>query len=188
MVDTSRLDKWLKDHVCGDVKVELRDCFCYFYNEKVIAIPVMEYDDDAVNEALFIESVRRAGLRADYSQVPYLAISMLHEIGHHMTFHFYNEEDVAEYELEEGRIRNIIQIENVDSEAYKTAQFEYFNLPIELDATIWAVEFANDYPNFVWELEDILGNLIEEGLKDWDTLVNLYSIFFMEEEKDENLE
>lgn len=173
---TSKLTDWLRTYGFDDINIQLADDFCYYPAIKTIHIPVIEYEEDEINKTLFVESLKNAGLNDEFTEIPYMAMSFLHELGHYKTLSFYTDEEMNEYWQTEDRIYNVINIADVDSEEYRKAQFEYFNLPVELDATVWAVGFANDYPNLVWDLEDILNDLIDSVCSDENTLYQEFII------------
>lgn len=89
----------------------------------------------------FIET--RFNYKVEYPFV----ISLLHEVGHHKTL-----EDisgtVAEFCIaEKERINEEMQI--ADGHRSKELNYEYFNLPDEIVATAWAVEWAKKHPKKV---------------------------------------
>lgn len=72
-------------------------------------------------------------------------LSLLHEVGHHLTL-----EDFEDYELcEEWANKIMIELEINDTN-YDEKQIEYFNLPSEYAATAWAVSYLREHEKEVY--------------------------------------
>ena len=73
---------------------------------------------------------------------PYpFVISILHEIGHHMTSEdIYDEYDYDEIQEKKTKIENSLKLPNKMTEKVKL-EFDYFRLPDEYAATAWAVDY-----------------------------------------------
>jgi hypothetical protein len=100
--------------------------------------------------------------------VPFV-LSLLHEIGHHKA----NDEiEGAIYDFciaEKERISEEMQTANADQS--RALEWQYFNLPDEIMATQWAVNYAKKHPKKIqnmWERmkANILAFYAENGLAD----------------------
>ena len=76
---------------------------------------------------------------------PYpFVISILHEVGHHMTDSDYDDE--YDFILDEKeRIASIIHDQKASKAIKEQAEFEYFRLPNEYAATKWAVDYFTQH-------------------------------------------
>ena len=83
--------------------------------------------------------------------------SLLHEVGHHMTFPKFEEDDFMEY----GLMRQIVLPFMPPDEANKF----YFGLPIEDAATRWAIQYIADHFEECWEFQCKVANLFEHTKK-----------------------
>ena len=64
--------------------------------------------------------------------------SLMHEIGHHMTYNDFDDEDWEQDYLN----RNMLEAKGT-AISNKDINFEYFNLPTERAATEWAIEYIH---------------------------------------------
>ena len=78
--------------------------------------------------------------------VPIFMLSILHEIGHIMTW---TEEEMDEKDV----IYNLLMTEFVssikDEEKLKKYDNLYFNIPLEKNATLWGINFAMEHPQLI---------------------------------------
>lgn len=75
---------------------------------------------------------------------------LLHELGHHATQDDFDEEEMARIDKKRARV-------------LKTkAQNPYYNLPDEMAATAWAVNYANTHREEVLEFEDRIFYAVKE--------------------------
>ena len=94
--------------------------------------------------------------RFDYDDKYPFAMSLLHEVGHHL-----NNEDITDsiYAFcigEKYKINKAInKLTDSDLERYKELNFQYFNLPDEIMATAWAVNYAKKHPKKMAKIEKI---------------------------------
>jgi len=118
----------------GISKAKLGTEFAYFFTDEHIEFQMTcgEWTDKVFDEFL----LEYFGFVNPYPFV----ISILHEVGHHMTF-----DDLADNEINfsyrvKTRIPKKLQ-KAKDIEDKKEIEFEYFTLPDELAATTWAVDY-----------------------------------------------
>lgn len=83
------------------------------------------------------------------TKAPSFILFLLHEVGHHLN----NDEiDGALYDFcdrEKKRIAAAMEENAGDLDAQKILEWQYFNLPDEIMATSWAVEYARKHPKKV---------------------------------------
>ena len=102
--------------------------------------------------------------RFNYNVTSDLMISLLHEVGHSIA----NEqiyEDIQEFCLaEKFRINTEMMVAETEDEGRKLT-FQYFNLPDEIMATQWAVNYAETHKQEVQEMLDAITPAIEKYQK-----------------------
>ena len=122
----------------GISKAQCTDSYAYYFDKNLVTFKITE---DAIEDRWFMEFIKkRFGYTVKY---PFI-FSLLHEVGHSLA----NEEIVDSlYEFciaEKERIEKEMQTAN--STKSKELEFQYFNLPDEIMATAWAVNYAKNNP------------------------------------------
>lgn len=134
------------------------DEFAYYWDTETITYKLTdgELEDKWFNE--FIEE------RFDYKVKNSFVISLLHEVGHHKA----NEEicdAIAEFcEAEKERIEEAMKNAETEEEC-KKLEWQYFNLPDEIMATQWAVNYAKKHPRIVNKIWRQMQNALVEFYK-----------------------
>ena len=109
-------------------------------------------DDELFNEFI----TEKFGDIIDVQQTTSFAfvLSLLHEVGHHMTDDFLDEEEYQKCEKEVDKIEAILTDESIElsPQKYKEYQYRYFNVRNELMATTWAVEYIQEHPFMVSQM------------------------------------
>ena len=115
--------------------------YAYYFDKDMVTFKLTEntFEDKLFKK--FIE--KRFGYKVKY---PFI-ISLLHEVGHSV-----NNEEIVDslYEFciaEKKRIEE--EMQTADAKRSKELEYEYFNLPDEIMATAWAVDFAKNNPKKV---------------------------------------
>lgn len=94
----------------------------------------------------------RLGLVTD---VDIITLTFLHELGHHNTIDFLDEEENADSEF----TKLMLAVLGEDTEE---DYMSYFTCPIEIEATIDAVEFCNHCPEAAKKLDAAIQEALEE--------------------------
>ncbi len=146
----------------GISSANLSDEYSYYFDDESVTFKLTS----AVEDAWFNEFIAE---RFNYiCEVPFV-LSLLHEVGHHKA----NDEiEGAIYDFcttEKERIEEEMKTANADYS--KVLEWQYFNLPDEIMATQWAVNYAKKHPKKIkkmWERMkvNILAFYIENGLDD----------------------
>ena len=131
----------------GITRAHLSSEYSYLYYNRNINYKITE---TALEDKWFIDFVKE---RFNYTVRYPFVFSLLHEVGHHKA----NDEiEGAIYEFctaEKTRIEKTMK--NVKSEAKaKKLEWQYFNLPDEIMATQWAVNYCKQNPqkiNNMWK-------------------------------------
>ena len=115
--------------------------YSYLYDKEIVTYKLTE---GTVEDKWFTEFIEeRFGYEVRY---PFI-MSLLHEVGHHKA----NEnivDDVYDFCIaEKERISD--EMINADAEYSKVLEWQYFNLPDEIMATAWAVNYAREHPKKV---------------------------------------
>ena len=146
----------------GISSATLSDEYAYYYTDESMTFKLTQsVEDEWFNE--FIKE--RFGYECEYSFV----LSLLHEIGHHKAN---NEIDGAILDFcnaEKDRINSEMIL--ADADKSKVLEWQYFNLPDEIMATQWAVNYAKKHPRKIkkmWERmkADIMEFYLANGLED----------------------
>lgn len=104
--------------------------FCYDPNsEKVQFTITMEEEADKMFFYFISETF-------NYKVKDLFLLSLLHEVGHHVTLDDFEDEEISA----DRKIKNRIAFE-IDNDNYESKLLEYFNLPTEYAATAWAVSY-----------------------------------------------
>ena len=129
----------------GISKAELSDEYSYCFEDESIAFKITE---NGMEDIFFNDFIKE---RFDYVCAFPFVLSLLHEVGHHKA----NDEiEGAIYDFciaEKERI-NIAINESSDIEEIKVFEYQYFNLPDEIMATQWAVNYAKTHPKKIAEM------------------------------------
>ena len=130
----------------GISKATLSDEYSYSFENESVSFKVTE---NGMEDKLFTQFIKE---RFNYESYPFI-LSLLHEVGHHKA----NDEiEGAIYEFciaEKERIALAIN-EATTVEEVERLEYQYFNLPDEIMATQWAVNFAKRHPKKIktmWE-------------------------------------
>ena len=148
----------------GIKKAVCTDCYSYLYDKETVTFKLTENE---VEDLWFTEFIKD---RFNYDvRFPFI-MSLLHEVGHHK-----NNDDIdgSIYDFcmsEKERIEN--EMENADDDYSKKLEWQYFNLPDEIMATKWAVDFAIAHPKKVKKMwknaQKALMDFYEKNLDDFE--------------------
>ena len=130
----------------GIKKAVCTDEYSYIFDKEMITFKLTE---GTVEDLWFTEFIKE---RFDYKVRYPFVMSLLHEVGHHKA----NDDiDGAVYDFcmaEKARIDE--EMKTANAKKSKKLEWQYFNLPDEIMATSWAVEYAKAHPKKVkkmWE-------------------------------------
>jgi hypothetical protein len=125
--------------------VQIGPTYCYRYPQAIVEFKVTE---DEIEDKLYNEFVLER-FNLDVSKFSYL-FALLHEVGHHKTLPFvWGEWDNLNLTYDFcQREKERIETEMVDAteDEIKDLEWQYFNLPDEIMATMWAVNFVKKHP------------------------------------------
>lgn len=120
-------------------KARLDDDFAFYYFDNTITFKLDSSDKE---DGYFLEFVAK---RFNFTTDCPFILFLLHEVGHSMT-----ENDIV------GAVNDFCLVErerimlgvssNITTEERKKLNFEYFNLPDEIMATAWAVDYIKEHP------------------------------------------
>ena len=137
----SVLTKWM--HKNGiDCVIEISDYFAYNRENNIIFIATERNEEvELLSEQFFYE------YGADYVGYGFFVLGLLHEIGHHFTMSCFDEIDLLIYQLNKDLF--------LDGESIHERAFNYWEIPDEFAANIWAINFINHHTAAVDELANI---------------------------------
>lgn len=124
----------------GINKAKCSDEYSYIFSKENITFKLTE---GTIEDLWFVEYVKeRFGYDVRY---PFI-ISLLHEVGHHKTDEWINDE-LYNFCLQEKERIEAEMLVAKDEETCKKLEWQYFNLPDEIIATKWAVDYATNNPD-----------------------------------------
>jgi len=128
-------------NIFGVDKVIIADDCCYWENSNTIWIKIVDDEYDK----MFMEFVSE---RFDTGIGSSLLIGLLHEIGHCQTIDEISDfvQDICDEEKD--RIEKEIK-DTEDWNEVRRLEWQYFNLPDEITATYWAVDFIKNHIQLV---------------------------------------
>jgi hypothetical protein len=132
----------------------LQDEFAFYFDNNIITFKLIEDNSDEY----FSHFVKqRFNFETDYTFI----LSLLHEVGHYKA----NDEiygDIYNFCIsEKERIEKEIEKAQKTSDVIKLS-YEYFNLPDEIMATQWAVNYMKKHPKKVKKLWKNINNAIQK--------------------------
>ena len=139
---------WLKKYgfdcrVCG------ADTDFFWYHNDTISYSFFFPTDAAENWDNLLEE-----LQCQYN-LDIFYTAFLHEVGHSNTYHWFSDEEIDEYnELHR-------QIVEEPSTFADPLDYVYTHLPVEYEASRWAVNYINTYPERVRELVNLVGKAVK---------------------------
>lgn len=126
-------------HPFGISKAEFSGEYAYYYDDESVTYQITENE---INDLCFIEFVKeRFGLEVEFPFILFL----LHEVGHHKTTADLGDSVLDFCWTEKERIDEEIQLTETE-EDFKRIEWQYFNLPDEIMATQWAVNYIKTHP------------------------------------------
>lgn len=121
-----------------DIKVKFQkyDMECDLYEDIVYVGKTY----NPITDKLFMDYVKELDPTCN---VPVFILSILHEVGHIMT---YDEEDVEEKDVIYALLRMEFNENKENEEEYVK---KYFRIPLETNATEWGIRFAKENPELI---------------------------------------
>ena len=151
-VGVKELDKVLNEFVNPfGAHVEFGSDFIYWVEEKTIEYSLIMPEQ---GRDYFMENFRV--LAPDIQCDPFLA-SFMHELGHHMTNDLFDDNDETyNYETRQYLAKALNDKTDSEEKLYE----QYFNLPDEMAATRWAIEYIREHSEKVAEFWNKVQNAI----------------------------
>lgn len=150
----------------GITGMRLTDDYGYYLNDGTIDYRLTE---GHIEDIWFNEFIKE---RFGYNVKNTFMISILHEIGHHMTLaDIYENNFVYDFCIKEKK-KITKKMKKAGKKKAKELEWRYFNLPDEIAATAWAIDYAKKNKKElkkVWEnvqaalLDFYNKNITEEG-------------------------
>lgn len=132
----------------------LQDEFAFYFDNNMITFKLTEDNSDEY----FSHFVKqRFNFETDYNFI----LSLLHEVGHYKA----NDEiygDIYNFCIKEKkRIKEEIEKSEKESDIIKLS-YEYFNLPDEIMATQWAINYMRKHPKKIQKMWKNIDNAIQK--------------------------
>ena len=150
---TKALRSWFKRNnlVCGCELCAVGDTAwgnTFYYDEETHRVGLPRAYNFGVIDKAFLSHLKERGLT---TEVNWLVMTILHEIGHSETVRFFTEKEMKKIGYEKFLLSIKITKENLVETNCK-----YWNLPDEDMANRWAINYANTFPEKVKRLEKVL--------------------------------
>ena len=141
----------------GIQSAKLSDEYAYYYEDESISYKL---DCGAVEDEWFNEFLEeRFGYKCKGSAESFV-LSILHEVGHHKANDEIEGAILDFCNTEKERIDR--EMQDADAEQSRALEWQYFNLPDEIMATQWAVNYAKSHPRKVKKMmERMRASLME---------------------------
>lgn len=157
----NELSLWFNKHGISNLEFVEGEDFCYYQNLHIVQWGVFENPKSDIHFAQFLSEY---GLEP---RVDNFVISLLHEVGHYMTMHYFDKN---------AWDNDTAAKENVEGDGSIGIDYWYWELPIEFAANMWAINWANSHSKELKELTilcfkwlNIIGNDedIMQAIADW---------------------
>lgn len=135
----------------GISKAVCTDEYSYVFTDEKITFKLTE---NTLPDIWFSEFIKE---RFDYTVKHSFIISLLHEVGHHKTDD--SIDDIIYEFCRSEKERITAAMKDADEKESKKLEWQYFNLPDEIMATQWAVNYAKKHPK---KIEKMWNNLVIE--------------------------
>lgn len=122
----------------GIVKATLSDDYSYLFEDNIVTFKITEDIEDEYFTS-FIED------RFNFKDENPFLTSIFHEIGHAKTWDVLTDEILDFCFAEKDRINDQMLIASTKEEVEKL-EWQYFNLPDEIMATAWAIDYMRTHP------------------------------------------
>lgn len=120
--------------------------FCFDAETNRVKLPRV-YESDFIEDN-FVDYLKKNGLKTN---VHWLAMTILHEVGHAHTINLFNER-----ELKATQKAKIAISENENYKTQLEENLDYWALPVEDLANKWAITYANTFPGKTERLGKLL--------------------------------
>lgn len=125
--------------------------YAYYWQEEKVSYKITY----TIEDEWFCEFINE---RFGLEDICPMVVALLHEVGHHMT-----DDDLGDTVqdfciAEKERIDR--EMETADEDYSKVLEWQYFNLPDEIIATAWAVNYIKQHPRKVAKMAKILNTAL----------------------------
>lgn len=147
---------WLARNGIDDLNLKIDNEFCYNLIDNEITIGVMSFPEvDQWTQEYWNE------LGIVWININPMVLKFLHEIGHYYTIQTFTNDELMIYNLS----KPIVDLKAADA---KNKMYEYWQMPDEMVATRWAIDFLNNEKNEyrVQELNDIFEIFWEDVMEE----------------------
>ena len=141
------LNHWLKKYGF-DARIRGVDEDFFWYHDNTIAYSFFFPVEAAENWARLMEE-----LNCEYVIDEFYS-AFLHELGHSHTYWDFDDEELDEY------YETLELMDKEPSSFAEGIEYVYTHLPVEYEASRWAVNYINTYPERIKELVDLVGKAI----------------------------
>ena len=155
----NELALWFNEQGISNLKFVEGEDFCYYQYTHIAQWGVFE---NSRNDNHFAQFLYEYGLE---SEVDNFVISLLHEVGHYMTMHYFDKN---------AWDNDTAAKENVEGDGSIEVDYWYWELPLEFAANMWAIDWANSHPDEVEELTRLCFKWLRRIGNDPDIMQEIY--------------
>lgn len=140
-------NRWLKKYGFK-TRVRGMDTDFFWYHDDTISYSLFASESSVENWNGLLEE-----LKCNYS-IDFFFSAFLHELGHGRTYWNFTDSEIREYE-------DTLQLINAEPSSFaESAEYIYTRLPVEYEATRWAVNYINTFPERIHELVTTVGKAV----------------------------
>ena len=154
------LSLWFNAHGISNLEFVEGEDFCYYPEQRVIQ---WGFFGSKETDNHFMQFLYEYGFCQPFI-VNTFSMSLLHEIGHYMTLHNFSNET---------RENDKVAKDNCVSDRSIETNYWYWELPTEFAANMWAIDWANEHPTWVAELQKFCRERVIEMIDDENIMAQL---------------
>ena len=141
------LSLWFNAHGISNLDFVEGEEFCYYPDQHIVQWGMF---DSPKCDNHFQQFFDEYGL--EYKAVSSFFLSVMHEVGHHMTLHYFSADE---------RAADIVKKEITISDGTIDTDYWYWELPTEFAANLWAIDYMNAHPEEMYELYELCAHYLQ---------------------------
>ena len=149
------LSLWFNAHGITNLEFVEGEDFCYYPSLHTVQWGMLTAEKTDNNFRQFFHEYGARGIDNTF------IISLLHEVGHYMTIHYFDQIDLE---------NDAVAKDNRLSDGTIDTNYWYWELPIEIAANMWAINWMNEHPAETQELYELCAESFEKIMSDEDIL------------------
>lgn len=140
----------------GIIEVDMQD-WAYYHDDDSLTYTLLE---NRIEDIWFMQFAEK---RFGYKPKNNFILSLFHELGHKNTLDEILESDFLEDFCQEEKKRIEMKMQTAGAKKSKKLEWQYFNLPDEIIATAWAIDYMKNHEDEICAM----WNRIEKAIQDF---------------------